>query len=263
MKKNDEYGERMKGYEALADIELMNHLPVISRLDGKSFHGWCKGLNKPYDKRFMRLMDETTKFLVEKTQAIAGYVQSDEISLLYYNYQNPKIKLPFNGRINKFNSVLASMAAAYFNSKVAEFIPEKVSKLAFFDCRTFALPNQVEAVNALMWRSADAFKNSQSMLAQAYFSQKELHKKTGAMMQEMLFQTHGINFNDEPARFKRGGFFHKVLEEKMLPSRNPKKNGEMELSIRSSIQPWDLPQLTKIENRVDVIFHGAEPVLKV
>jgi hypothetical protein len=36
----------------------------------------------------------------------------------------------------------------------------------------------------------------------------------------------------------------------------------MELSTRSTIKAWDLPQLTKIENRVDVIFYGAEPIIK-
>ena len=258
----DDFGNRMKALESINDQKLMPNLPIILRADGRSFSKFTKGLNKPYDKNFMQLMDETTKFLVKETSALLGFVQSDEITILLYNYGNPKRDTFFSGRVNKLNSVVASLAAAYFNSRVAEFLPSKVGKLAAFDCRSFCTPSEVEAVNVLIWRSEDAYKNSQSMLAQAYFSPKELHKKTGAQMQEMLYSVHGINFNDEPARFKRGGFFRKVLEEKMLPSRSPYKNGELELSVRSSIQAWDLPQLTKIENRVDVIFHGAEPVLK-
>lgn len=260
--KKSEFGQRLKDLEALADIKLMRNLPVIVRIDGNRFSRWTSGLNKPYDKRFMDLMDATTKFLIEKTHAILGFTQSDEISLLLYNYQKPKTDIYFDGRVNKLNSVISSMSAAYFNSKVAEFIPEKASKLAFFDCRSFAVPSETEAINTLIWRQADATVNAIQLLGQAHFSQKELYKKSCNDIQEMLFQTHGINFNDEPARFKRGGFFHKVLEEKMLPSHNPSKNGEMELSTRSSIQTWDLPQLTKIENRVDVIFYGAEPILR-
>ena len=60
-------------------------LPVIIRLDGNNFSKWTKGLEKPFDKKLTQLMTETTQFLVQETNAVVGYTQSDEITLVLYS----------------------------------------------------------------------------------------------------------------------------------------------------------------------------------
>ena len=71
----DSLGDRMKSYEAFTcDIKLIPRLPIIARLDGKSFSTFTKGLSS--------LMVETTKKLVEHSNANCGYTQSDEITLV-------------------------------------------------------------------------------------------------------------------------------------------------------------------------------------
>jgi len=69
-------------------------LPVIIRLDGNNFHNWTKGLERPFDLKLIELMTETTKFLVQETNAVVGYTQSDEITLILYS--NDKNSLIYN-----------------------------------------------------------------------------------------------------------------------------------------------------------------------
>ena len=82
----DSFGDRMKMYEGIeASRILMPGLPICVRLDGRAFHTFTRGLNRPYDERLSRMMIETTKRLVEDTHALIGYTQSDEISLILVN----------------------------------------------------------------------------------------------------------------------------------------------------------------------------------
>jgi len=262
---NDDFGDRMKMLEqAEAGRRLLPLLPVIARLDGKSFHTWTADLKRPYDERLVDLMQDLTAFLVDKTSARIGYTQSDEISLVFYS-ETYESQIFFDGKIQKINSVLASMASAYFNSHaVAAFFPVQ-KPLAFFDCRVWAVPNKSEAANSILWREQDASKNSISMLARAYFSHKEIHGKSGEEMQEMLFQQHKINWNDCPDFFKRGTFFsrRKVFKEltglellKIPEQHRPALGEKVE---RTVVQQVAMPKFSSVVNRVEVIFDGEDP----
>ncbi len=58
-------------------------LPALARLDGRAFHSFVRGLEKPFDKRFSDLMIDTAVFLARETNAAVGYTQSDEITLAW------------------------------------------------------------------------------------------------------------------------------------------------------------------------------------
>jgi hypothetical protein len=76
-------GDRMKWYEKRYSHVVMPMIPVMARIDGRSFSKFTAGLARPYDERMSRLMIDTTKFLVEQTNARCGYTQSDEITLVW------------------------------------------------------------------------------------------------------------------------------------------------------------------------------------
>ena len=79
----DTLGDRMKQYElAEAGRRLPHDLPVCVRIDGKRFSRFTQGLRRPFDARLSRLMVDTARHLVAESGALAGYTQSDEISLL-------------------------------------------------------------------------------------------------------------------------------------------------------------------------------------
>ena len=266
----DNLGDRMKGYEmAEAGRMLMPGLPILIRLDGKAFHTFTKGLQRPFDKRLSDLMVDTTKFLVEQSNAVVGYTQSDEISLAIYT-DDPNSEVYFGGRIQKLCSVLASMATAYFNRHLPTAIPEKADKFAYFDSRVWNVPTLVEAANVFVWRELDATKNAISMAAQHYFSHTALQGKHGSEMQEMLFSQHGVNFNDYPSFFKRGSYVRRVTkaikfsaeEISRLPPKHAARTNPDLMIERSVVERVELPKMPSVANKVDVLFNGADPVLK-
>ncbi len=259
----DSLGDRMKFYEGngVGEQRLFPLIPVMSRLDGKAFHTFTRGLKRPYDKRLSDLMVATTKFLVGEFNAHIGYTQSDEITLIWLanNYES---EMCFDGRILKLNSILAAKCSVFFNSVFPIILPEKANNTPVFDCRVWNVPNKTEAINCLIWRQNDATRNSISMAAQSCFSHKQLQGKSCNEMQEMLFSEKGINWNDYPNFFKRGTFVrrHTVIRkftttelEKLPAKHEARKNPNLEIE-RSEISVLDLPQLTKIANKEEVIF---------
>lgn len=261
--------DRMKLYEShQTNNKLMLNLPIMVRLDGKSFHSWCRTAQRPFDNRVQTLFDETTKYLVDKvSNVVVGYTQSDEITLVLWN-NSEKSEPLFGNKIFKLTSVIASMCTAKFNSLVSDIWPEN-KNLAFFDCRVWNVPSKEEAVNCIIWRELDATRNAIQMAAQSMFSHKSLQNLDCDILQEKMFLEKGVNFNNYPSRFKRGAYFKKVKSEieldqveiDSLPPKHNLRKGEAIKVTRSSVDLLSIPPLLKIPNRVDMIFNGAEPEL--
>jgi tRNA(His) guanylyltransferase len=259
-------GDRMKLYEGYeTNRAFMPLLPIMVRLDGKSFYSFTRGLQRPYDERMSSLMKEITKQLVIFSSAKIGYTQSDEITLVLYS-DSLASQVFFDGSVFKTISVLASFASASFNKLLPAYLPEKTKETPLFDCRAWNVPSKDEAVNCLIWRELDATKNSISMAAQSYFSHKQLMGKTGSDKQEMLFSV-GVNWNDYPAFFKRGVYFQRRMVirkfttteiDKLPKKHNARSNPNLEIE-RTDIFELDM-QLMKVSNKNGVVFDGQEPL---
>ena len=261
----DTLGDRLKQLEqAEAARRAMKGLPLMARLDGRSFHTWTRGLRRPYDDALSSLMIKTTKHLVEQTHATVGYTQSDEISLCWYVEADSASEYLFDGKYQKLTSVLASIATAYFNVEgLKHFSPPR--SLATFDCRVWSVPDLRTAYLNFLWRELDATKNAISMAASTYYSPKQLHGKTSSERQELLFQK-GVNFNDYPAFFKRGSYVQRVDVWKELTDAElaqiPPKFWPKGLVMRSEVIELDLPPLLQVTNPVEVLFAKQPPVTK-
>ena len=219
----DSLGDRMKAYENISRNYLTRRIPVIIRIDGKAFHTFTRGFEKPFDKVFMEAMQQTMKYLCENIQGcVLGYTQSDEITLVLTDYANIDTDAWFGYNIQKMASVAASMATMAFNKEFEAIVAveedsyycgerieflhrhqEALEKGAMFDARCFNIPKE-EVCNAIYWRQLDATRNSIQMVGQAYFSQKKLQNKTCNQIQDMLHEQKGINWNDFPTDCKRG-----------------------------------------------------------
>lgn len=265
----DSLGNRMKFYERqYAGLKLLPLLPVVCRLDGKAFHTFTKGLPRPYDERLSNLMIEVTKFLVTETGATVGYSQSDEISLVWYA-DNIDTMLFFDSKVLKMTSVLASMTSVFFNRKLPEYLPEKADKLPLFDARVWNIPTLNEAGLYLLWREQDATRNSISMAAQAYYSHKALMGVSSSGKHELL-REKGVNWNDYPVYFKRGTYVQRRVVERpfngeeieKLPLQHEARRNPALMIKRQEVAVVSMPPLTKIANRVDVLFHGSTPVIR-
>jgi tRNA(His) 5'-end guanylyltransferase len=217
----DPLGDRMKDfYEDRTRYKLARRTNTIIRIDGKAFHTYTKGLQRPFDQGLMEDMNKTAEYLCQNIQgAKFGYVQSDEISILITDYDDIDTHAWFDANLQKMASIAASLATAEFNRlrlirkmnttvATAGSILEQF-KHAMFDARVFQIPYQEEVINYFLWRQQDATRNSISSVAQSLYSAKELHGKKTSDMQEMIFQK-GINWNDFTPREKRGSIIRRV-----------------------------------------------------
>jgi tRNA(His) guanylyltransferase len=213
-------GDRMKAYENVTRYSLSPKSFVLARIDGKAFHTYTKGLERPFDDGFIDDMNQTAIALCKEIQnAKFAFVQSDEISILIHETEQDTCPW-FDNNLQKMASVSASTATAAFNhARLMRMLEAKEDisldeiakmRLASFDARFWTIPTLNEVVNYFMWRQQDATKNSISAVAQAKFSHKRLEGKSGDEKQEMLFQEFGINWNNFESGKKRGRFIEKV-----------------------------------------------------
>lgn len=212
-------GDRIKHYEmvGLSRTYLLPGEHIIARLDGRAFSKFTKRMDRPYDISMSTAMTELTESLIKEFGAHIGYTQSDEITLVWNT--DVRDQLMFGGRVSKWLSLLSAHASVHFNHIIEKHKPGYVAgceNLPTLDTRIFTVPSKSEVVNALIWRQEDATKNAISMAAHSMFKQSEVHGKNGAQMQEMLFATYGINFNDYPTFFKRGTFLQRTYVEELM-----------------------------------------------
>lgn len=233
---NDELGKRMKAfYEQVPKFRLYRRTPVAIRIDGKAFHTFTKGFQKPFDEVLIKSMQQTMKYLCENIQGcVLGYTQSDEITLILIDYKRLNSDAWFDYEIQKMCSIAASMATMAFNKLfysnyqewkektfpldymghmvapycekdfcLDEAYVKAINRGAMFDARCFNIPRE-EVTNLIYWRQLDATRNSIQMVGQANFSHSELQNKSCNMIQDMLHEEKGINWNDFPTHQKRG-----------------------------------------------------------
>jgi tRNA(His) 5'-end guanylyltransferase len=257
----------MKMFEkAETGQRFMPGIPVCARIDGRTFSSWTRGLARPYDVALVHIMREVTKTLVEETNALMGYTQSDEISLIWLQ-DNYKSQIFFDAKKYKMISMLASMTTAYFNKLVHPIYPQK--PLAFFDCRVWQVPTLDEGANVFLWREVDATRNSIESAVRTVYSHKQVHQKNQAEMQDMMM-AKGLNWNNYPDFFKRGTYIQKRYvtrkfttdEIDKLPAKhNARTNPDLEV-VRSETRILEMPIFSKVSNRVGVIFDGEDPVVR-
>lgn len=213
-------GDRMKGYERTSSSTLLRRTPVIVRVDGKAFHTYTKKFNAetdpsmkadPFSDIMHQVMAHTAMALTWQTQnAVLGYTQSDEISILLRDWDTLTTDQWFGGSVQKIVSTTAAMAASYFNyfmrgyeETVPDLKPNGIQSIPLFDSRVFNIPKE-EVTNYFVWRQKDATRNSINMLARHYFSHKQLHGKNTSEVQDMLMLEHGVNWNNIDTWKKRG-----------------------------------------------------------
>lgn len=260
-----EFDKRMKGYEREFSTTLNPNEPVIVRIDGRCFHTFTKGLDKPFDKFLSLTMQETMKHLCENIQGcVLGYTQSDEISLLLANYLNEKAEPFFGYRVQKLCSIIASLTtvifyktfydSAYDYDEYLEDVALNVffelngddekwrdyrkkhcfnyydfikNKYPTFDCRVFNIPKN-EVTNYFYWRQSDSYRNATNLIAKTYFSNKELYGKTRYDIIEMIQSK-----NDDISNYERYNIFGSCCTKSLKYCTSITEMGDMDTFTRN------------------------------
>ena len=226
----------MKDYEIYSSLKVPKNSKIIIRLDGRSFHKLARDLKlvKPYDDNFYNVISEVCRDLFEEFSAQFVYSFSDEISLLLDN-------VPFDGRVEKIDSVMASFAASSF---VMHYDVE-FKKPPAFDSRIIPVGDG-DILDYFRWRQDESWRNCVNSHGIAYlkskYSNSQANDKIKGMnlsdIHEFLF-ANGINLNDVETYKKRGIAVYR--KNKKVTGFNKKEN-KNQVSYRSYIYAdWELP----------------------
>ncbi|MEM2419930.1 MAG: tRNA(His) guanylyltransferase Thg1 family protein [Candidatus Bathyarchaeia archaeon] len=236
----------MNSYESLVKNEIFSKTSVphgtnfFVRLDGWKFKRLSEivGAEKPFDERFAKCMVNAGRALFEKGfNPALIYVASDELNILFLDSQ------PFRGRVEKIDSVIASLVSAVFALQLQKVFG-KTDGTAF-DSRIAIVPTENAVVNYLAWRQANAWRNHNNayaywLLRKMGYLPLETAKKLEGMKTEEIHETlfkHGINLAETPAWQRRGTLLYK---------KPASKKTEKWRVIRWKIEEnWDLPLFTK------------------
>ena len=230
----------MKEYEIYSDLRVPVNSKIIIRLDGRSFHSFAQNmeLSKPYDDDFYKVMVEVSKELFEEFSPLFVYTFSDEISILMD-------RIPFNGRVEKIDSVMASFASSSFTLNYDRQFPKAVA----FDSRVIPMTND-KVYDYFKWRQDEAWRNCVNGYGIHFLKSKypanEANEKINGLglsdIHELLFQ-NDINLNDVDIWKKRGiGVYRKNKE---VIGFNKKESKE-QISYRSFVHvDYSLPIFSK------------------
>jgi tRNA(His) guanylyltransferase len=219
---------QMRQREAYHSLKVLPGLWIVLRVDGRSFHTVTSHLQKPYDESFHNDMYAVTMVLVEQFNALYGYTESDEISIVL-----PPMADMFDREVEKLVSVAAGTVSASFGE--------------CFDARIWLGTTFDDVLDYFAWRQSDAARCC--LNAWCYWTLRKegiSARSTDTMLwaqnqtfKHDLLMKRGINFNDLPSWQRRGtGIYWQIY---LKRGWNPQLNQEEDAIRRRLKVDDDLP----------------------
>lgn len=212
-------------YRDLTDYKLMPNCYILVMIDGKNFSKLIKNkFEKPFDDWFISTMDKTAVHLCKEVQNCVGaFVQSDEISLIIKD--NTSTCAPYDGRLCKLQSIIPSMATAFFNKEIIKrnilsgMNVDDITNMPdyCFDCKAWTVPSVNDAMAWILYRQIDCIRNSKQQFAQTYVPHKELCGKDTDKQIALCLEKTGNDWNAIENNKKYGRLFYKSDVYKTTP----------------------------------------------
>ncbi|XP_001657323.2 probable tRNA(His) guanylyltransferase [Aedes aegypti] len=192
---------------------LLRNCWIVVRVDGKGFHKFCDvhGFEKPNDNRGLNLMSlAAVNVMQEFNEIVIAYGQSDEYSFVF-----KRDSMVYERRRDKLVSYVASLftSAYIFNWGYIfkDTVPLKYPPV--FDARAVLYPTDQNLRDYLSWRQADVHINNLyntafwNLVASGLTNAEAENRLRGTLSSdknELLFSEFNINYNNEPAMFRKG-----------------------------------------------------------
>jgi tRNA(His) 5'-end guanylyltransferase len=203
--------------------------PIIITLNGVGFY---KKLNqkiqKPFDSKFNKLMNETLIYLLENLPYTkVGYTWRYEMNIIiniptYFN-----TNALWKRDVSKIQSIVASMASTFFTREYHELFQTENNTILFeFDCQTWNTPTVEDAYNWLVYRQEECIDNSIKRFARFFLTIGEMKGKTSEELIKYLIEHYNTNWNHEKADNKFGRIF---IKEKVIQFDIDEKTNEQKV----------------------------------
>jgi len=252
---NNNGSVKQKPQEPYSQLQIPSHVPSYVRLNGSRFKAVSEALKteKPFDEKFAKCLVASGKAIFQSNLApTLVFVASDEVNALF------AYTAPFNLRVEKINSVLASTASSAFTLNALRHFNK--SLIVAFDSR-IAMTTRERPWEYLAWRQRDAWRNHNN--AYAYWQLRRLgHKPSEATkrlkglktkdLHELLFR-HGINLAKTPIWQRRGILIYREPFQKRVKTQTTTR-----WRIKES---WKLPLFSTEEGQalIQQVVEWAKP----
>ncbi len=250
--------DRIDSYQIQTEYKLLNKLPVITIVNGRSFAKSTSLIDKPHSLKLESCLVSTTlKLCSEIEGSIFGYQHNDEIIIVSRNDQSLDTSPWFDNKIQKIVSTASSIATLHFNNCAIESELNLLEE-THFTAKVFTVPNITEAINTIIYKQQQNFYTS-IQFACFYellkFYDKESIKEMiqGLSFDEkvdLLQQECNVDFNMYATSFRRGVGCYKV----------PKVIGDT-MKSKWSINS-ELPIFTKDQSFLSNIFKNGSDIFR-
>ncbi len=252
---NNNSDAKQKPQEPFSQLQIPSHVPFYVRLNGRRFQGVSEDLKaeKPFDEKFAKCLVACGKAIFQSNLApTLVFVASDEVNTLF------AYTAPFNLRVEKINSVLASTASSAFALNALKYFNKSI--IVAFDSR-IAMATRERLWEYLARRQGDAWRNHNN--AYAYWLLRRLgHRPSEAAkklkglktkdLHELLFR-HDINLAKTPTWQRRGILIYREPFQKRLRTQTITRWGIKE--------NWNLPLFSTEEGQalIQQVVEWAKP----
>ncbi|MCE5213665.1 MAG: guanylyltransferase [Methanobacterium sp.] len=237
----------MKECEIFSNLRVPCGSKIVIRCDGRNFSRLASNLKleKPYDLDFVKAMITSCHEFFQEFSPSFIYTFSDEVNILLDD-------IPFNGRLEKINSVFSSFISGALTRQILldkrfsnSIEGSETFKSISFDSRIIPL-NSEGLVAYFKDRQDEAWRNCLNgyaywILRQKYSKNEAtqiLDKKKTPEIHELLYGRN-VNITEVPAWQRRGvGIYRKIIK---VAGYNPLKKEEVTTTRRRPFTNWDLP----------------------
>lgn len=204
--------QRQLEYEDSYSYKIIPRIPIIIKINGRSFSKVTKQIQKPFCHKTMTLLSDTMLSLAKQIDGVVfGYQYSDKIILVIRNDRSSDEDPWFGNCIQKQASASSSIATYEFMSKLwAMDDPPALEGSITFTSSVFGVPSIKEAINNLLYRQFRCLQNVinesvQSILWPRYGPQTNtmLNEKSMDERKKILDEA-GFEFDSLPSSYRHG-----------------------------------------------------------
>lgn len=204
--------QRQIGYEESSYQSIIRRIPIIIKINGRSFSRVTQNTPKPFCHKTMALMSETMLSLAKQIDGVVfGYQYSDKIILVLRNDRSKDEDPWFGNSTQKMSSAAASSATYEFMNQLWGMDnPPDLNGSITFTAHSFGVPSIVEAVNYLMYRQHRCMESSINSALYSVLWPRfgkdiyiELEDKNISDRKKIL-EDSNFNFDKLPIAYRRG-----------------------------------------------------------
>ncbi len=198
--------QRMISYEDSNTHRIIRRIPLIIKIDGRSFSRTTQNIQKPFCHKTMAMFNATMLALAKQIDgAVFGYQYSDKIFLVLRNDRSEDEDPWFGNDIQSMCSTAASMATYEFMNQLWEIDnPPNLEGSIAFKAKVFAVPNITEVINYIIYQQYCCMQHSINETVCSVIGRRDILDGADLDARKKILDEAGISIENFPISFRHG-----------------------------------------------------------